>query len=501
MKLLSCKQHINVATHNVRTIRLESKQQELAHNCKTQKIKVLRVVDHKIVHDELFLFKDTESPILITTSAWRNINNSASGGVGLMIDKSIKSSLSYVKPWNKRIFIAQFNGNPVVTIIVHYSPVEGSNEAEEHYENLSTAISEVPKHNLLLIVGDYNAHLGKDAGKYTFHDKSNENGNLMKDFVQANDLIVTNSYFQKKQGKLWSFISDMSGQKSQIDFILINKKWKNSVKNCEAFITFSSMGSDHRVLTAKIKLSLRKCCSPPRKPNYDWSILKDTGISNLYSVSVQNRYQALCCENESATETYAHLIMATEEAAKENLPVKKQVKKKANSLDPRIENARKKVKNASDVYSKRSSERNREKLQAEKEKLQKEYNIVMEEDLVLAIESVEKADQRCDHGESWKLINQISGRQTAKKGIIKGKSEKDRIEKWYTHFKNLLGNEPIIEGGLDEMEFSPEPILQLLHINDGPFTMDEYLPDSKEIYYRRESSRSRWNTVRSAKAL
>ena len=173
--------------------------------------------------------------------------------------------------------------------------------------------------------------------------------------------------------------------------------------------------------------------------------------------------------------------MATEEAAKEYLPVKKQVKKKANSLDPRIENARKKVQNASDVYSKRSSERNREKLQAEKEKLQKEYNIVMEEDLVLAIESVEKADQRCDHGESWKLINQISGRQTAKKGIIKGKSEKDRIEKWYTHFKNLLGNEPIIEGGLDEMEFSPEPILQSLHINDGPFTMDEYLLVKKSI--------------------
>ena len=94
MKLLSCKQHINVATHNVRSIRLESKQQELAHNCKTQKIKVLGIVDHKIVHDEPVLFKDTESHILITTSAWRNINNSASGGVGLMIDKSIKSSLS-----------------------------------------------------------------------------------------------------------------------------------------------------------------------------------------------------------------------------------------------------------------------------------------------------------------------------------------------------------------------------------------------------------------------
>ena len=44
--LISCKHAINVATMNVRTIRLESRRKELANNCKTQKVKILGIVDH-----------------------------------------------------------------------------------------------------------------------------------------------------------------------------------------------------------------------------------------------------------------------------------------------------------------------------------------------------------------------------------------------------------------------------------------------------------------------
>ena len=66
----------------------------------------------------------------------------------------------------------------------------------------------------------------------------------------------------------------MNGSKSQIDYILINRKWKNSVKNVEAYSTFSSIGSDHRVVTAELKLSLRTTKTPPRKTAYDWKVLR-----------------------------------------------------------------------------------------------------------------------------------------------------------------------------------------------------------------------------------
>ena len=63
-----------------------------------------------------------------------------------------------------------------------------------------------------MIMGDFNAHLGNESGKCTFHEKTNKNGSIMKDFVQENVLIVTNTSFQKKEGKLWT-LYQTSGHK------------------------------------------------------------------------------------------------------------------------------------------------------------------------------------------------------------------------------------------------------------------------------------------------
>ena len=65
-----------------------------------------------------------------------------------------------------------------------------------------------------------------------------------------------------------------NGFKLQIDFLIINKKWKNSVKNCREYNSFISLASDHHIISADIRLCLRantkKLCN--NKP-YDWTRL------------------------------------------------------------------------------------------------------------------------------------------------------------------------------------------------------------------------------------
>ena len=107
---------------------------------------------------------------------------------------------------------------------------------------MTAAAASIPKHNVLLVVGDFNAHIGKDLRKYTFHNETNKNGQQAIDFAEEANLLVTNTHFSKKRGKLWTYISDMSGTKTQIDYI--RSKWKNSVKNSEAYSSFSSVGSE-----------------------------------------------------------------------------------------------------------------------------------------------------------------------------------------------------------------------------------------------------------------
>ena len=49
------------------------------------------------------------------------------------------------------------------------------------------------------------------------------------------------------------FMSDSIVAKTQVEYILIRRKWKNNLLGCEAYNSFSSVGSDHRILTAKTK--------------------------------------------------------------------------------------------------------------------------------------------------------------------------------------------------------------------------------------------------------
>ena len=117
------------------------------------------------------------------------------------MSKATESALADVIPFNEKIIIAHFNGNPTTS--------------------LANKIKSIPKHN---------------------HEIANSYGKLLLDLTEENDPIITNTTFQKRSGKLWTSLSDMNGKKSQIDYILINRKWKNSVKNVEARSTFFQQG-------------------------------------------------------------------------------------------------------------------------------------------------------------------------------------------------------------------------------------------------------------------
>lgn len=106
-----------------------------------------------------------------------------------------------MESWNKRIMEANFNGNPALTITIHYLPVEESNKGEEHYNQLSAALKEVLKNNMLVLMRDFNVHLRRDTVKYLFHKSSNSNGKLVHDLAEETGLFVTNTSFQKKLRK------------------------------------------------------------------------------------------------------------------------------------------------------------------------------------------------------------------------------------------------------------------------------------------------------------
>ena len=213
LKLLNFKKDFTKSVMNVRTIRKKSKQEELISHFNKYKIDVLGIIDHKIVHDDPIEYYEKDNLTLITTPATRNANNTPIGGIGLLLKRTSPASLAQIKPYNSRTLVVHFNGNPATTII------EVDEDAIDHYEQLSDITRTISIHNVLLVTGDCNAYLGPKDALYTFHDKTNDNGKLLLDYSIGANLIIANTRFQKKRGKLFTFMSEMNNRKSQIDYI------------------------------------------------------------------------------------------------------------------------------------------------------------------------------------------------------------------------------------------------------------------------------------------
>ena len=166
-----------------------------------------------------------------SVSAWKNSLNAMVVGVGIHIGPRTLKSLNSIERIQIRLMVAIFNGNSRATIIC-YSPTNVSEETEliAFYDELSSLVRSIPKHNLLVIDGDINAKIGKNANKYSLQNTSNRNGQHIIDFMIENRLTCHNTNFQKREGKLWTY-TYASNFKAQIDYVFINKKWKNSAMN------------------------------------------------------------------------------------------------------------------------------------------------------------------------------------------------------------------------------------------------------------------------------
>ena len=162
---------------------------------------------------------------------------------------------------------ALFNSNPGITIIYCYSPTNVSHETDRDtfYNELSSILRIVPKHNVPIIGGNMNAQIGKNVNnEFNLLNSSNRNGEHLTDFKQEKRLSCLNIKFQKRKGKLWKH-TYANKAKAQIDYILMNKKWINSTLNCEAYSSFGEMSFDHRIVMAKLRLSPCRNVSPTTK--------------------------------------------------------------------------------------------------------------------------------------------------------------------------------------------------------------------------------------------
>lgn len=112
-----------------------------------------------------------------------------------------------------------------------------TNDAEEdvkdaYYEALQAQISKTPQHDVLIIIGDQNAMVGKDNNEHERamgkegHSVMNENGERLANMSSTNGLVIGGTLFKHKDIHKITWNSPNNRDKNQINHIITNGKWR-----------------------------------------------------------------------------------------------------------------------------------------------------------------------------------------------------------------------------------------------------------------------------------
>jgi hypothetical protein len=143
------------------------------------------------------------------------------------------------EPYNDRLCKLRIKGKfNNLSIISAHAPAEEKpdEEIEKFYEYLQTVHNKIPKHDIVIMLGDLNAKIGKEdvyknvAGKHTLHETRNGNREWICEYAIANGMKIS-TYYQHKRIHKGTWISPDGNTLNQIDHVIIDAKDKGVIED------------------------------------------------------------------------------------------------------------------------------------------------------------------------------------------------------------------------------------------------------------------------------
>ena len=500
MKLFSPKTRTWIGQWNVRTLYEAGKVAQLAAEMRRYRLEILGVSEARwnqfgeaeLATGELFIYSGKE-----------NKDDVHERGVGIMLSARAKKSLMEWEPIDDRIITARFDAKiQKITVIQCYAPTNNAepNEKEEFYNKLQAVVEKAPNRDIIIIMGDLNAKVGRNnasieriMGKEGLGDV-NENGEELVDFCALNGLSIGGTLFPHKRVHKATWISPDGVTENQIDHILISQRWRTSLQDVRVK-RGATVGSDHHLVVAslKIKLAARKPLAGTRR-KFNVLKLRDPDIRKAFQIELQNRFEALFIPEEVDEEARNVNRDVGEQVQDADINVQwektkrvlvdtcgsvlgsmKRTRKEWLSDDThrKIEERRKAKQSLNDARTRQGkreanryyNEKNREvKKSCRRDKRKLIKGIARE-----AEDAAEKNDLRTLYMTTRKLsgIRCNQNRPVrSEDGTLLTKME-DQLQRWKRHFESVL-NRPAPSQLPD-----PLPADNLLNINIGPITRGE----------------------------
>lgn len=391
-------------------------------------------------------------------------------GVAFITMGKLKNNVIQFNPISERMAYLRIKAQPFnISMINVYAPTESADEEEKNilYERLEQEIEMLPKEDTVLVLGDFNAQVGKEdyikqiAGKHTLHEKTNNNGQRLCNLAASTNMIISSTKFIHPKYHKVTWISPDQKSWSQIDHILITRRKQTSITDVRTY-RGAHADSDHFMVTATLRQKVKRT---PRNntTKYKWNVdrMNDINRRNKYAEDMDKKLKERYKHTNNVETEWNSIKECINETAAEHIGITKNHKEQKwyneechNMLKKKMEIRQKWLRT------------NREELKEEYNKLRKEctrkIRRIKRNWLDEKIKDIEKESKNRNTKIFYKKISEHNKTFKGKINGVKDRqgkvSENDEEFKkiWAEYFKELLteqDNQESIEITEDEDRF------------------------------------------------
>ncbi|GFN80434.1 craniofacial development protein 2 [Plakobranchus ocellatus] len=120
-------------------------------------------------------------------------------------------------------------------------------------------------------MGDFNAKIGNERVEDIFGPSDigtvNEHGSRLIEWCQVNDFTITNTWYQNHPRRQWTMKSPGDRSRNKIDYIPIQKRFRNAVKTSKS-LPGADCDSDHIPVMCKFQIILKKLRKTKDNPKF-----------------------------------------------------------------------------------------------------------------------------------------------------------------------------------------------------------------------------------------
>ncbi len=187
-------------------------------------------------------------------------------GVGFAIKTSIAKNL-HALPFGKserQISLRlPLEGGRFVSVVCAYAPTMGHSEADilSFYAELKQSLSGIPREDKIVLLGDFNARVGRDHGTWSCLGPegiggSNSNGLQLLQLCNELNLAVGNTWFRQRDKYKGTWKHPRSDHWHMIDFVIVRRRDLRDLHSVRT-MRGAECWTDHRLVRAKVALRIR----------------------------------------------------------------------------------------------------------------------------------------------------------------------------------------------------------------------------------------------------